>query len=191
MISASSGAKPSARAPADLDAARLLELIHEISKCHRQLRGALLEHARRWEVSDSEFLVLWLCDRAHPAGMAQSEMAAAVGISAARMSGLVEHLRQRGYLISRRSESDRRRQLWQPTAEGRKVLQSIAESVAQSSEIVINTMSPHDQQSLVDSLRRLTCPVNRPTALAVFKEDPLHRTPCTEAHNENERRRAV
>ena len=191
MIPTSAGSKPSERAPDDLDAARLLELIHEISKCHRLVRGALHKHVRRWEMSDTEFLVLWLCERARSTGMAQSELAAAVGVSAARMSGLVEHLRQRGYLISQRSDSDRRRQLWQPTPDGCEILQSISACLSELSAVWDSTISQQDQQSLVDLLRRLTFNVNRPIGLALFREETPDQESCTEAHNENAHRRAV
>ena len=191
MIPTSAGSKPSERAPADLDAARLLELIHEISKCHRLVRGALRKHVRRWEVSDTEFLVLWLCERARPTGMAQNELAAAVGVSAARMSGLVEHLRQRGYLISQRSDNDRRRQLWRPTPDGCEILHSIGVCLAESSAAWDSTISLQDQQSLVDLLRRLTCTVDRPTGLALFREEAPDRESSTEAHNESAHRRTV
>ena len=89
MISTPGGAKPPVRAPGDVEATRLLDFIHEILACHQLIRRALLEHVRRWEMSDVEFLALWLCERAQAAGMPQSELAAAVGVSAARMSGLV------------------------------------------------------------------------------------------------------
>jgi DNA-binding MarR family transcriptional regulator len=191
MIPTSAGSKPAERAPADLDAARLLELIHEISKCHRLVHNTLDKHVRRWELSGTEFLVLWLCERAHLKGMAQTELASAVGVSAAKMSGLVEHLRQRGYLISQRSDTDRRLQMWQPTPGGCEILQAIGAGLAESSAAWDGTISEQDQQSLVDLLRRLTCTANRPTGLALFKEETPDRKLRTEARNEDTHRRAM
>ena len=53
------------------------------------LRRRLAEVAETFELSDTELLVVWLCSGG---GRMQVELAAAIGISPAQMSGLVERL---------------------------------------------------------------------------------------------------
>lgn len=191
MIPPSTGSTPSACARSEPRGAQWVELIHEISKCHRLVRNALNEHAARWKVNDTEFLVLWLCERAGPDGIAQNELAVAVGASAARMSGLVEDLRGRGLLVSHRSQQDRRRQLWQPTADGTQILHHVQKTLADTSAVAGVSTSLGEQQTLFDLLRRLTRTSENSSGLALFTEDLPDREPCTEAHHENAHRRAV
>ena len=191
MIPPPTGSTRSACARSEPCGAQWVELIHEISNCHRLVRNALNEHVSRWNVNDTEFLVLWLCDRAGPDGIAQNELAVAVGASAARMSGLVENLRGRGLLASRRSQQDRRRQLWQPTADGTQILRDVCAALANTPAVAGLTISLQEQQTLFDLLRRLTQTTDPPTGLALFTDDLPNRESSTEAHHENAHRRAV
>jgi len=191
MIPDRTGTTPAEAAPRDSDAMPLVQLIHEISKCYRSMRTVLRSHARRWTLSDTEFLVLWLCQRACPEGVGQSELAAAAGVSAATMSGLVEQLRQRGYLDPRRNQDDRRRQLWRPTAEGRDLLEKIETQLAESFQAIRRSLPPRERQLLVDSLRRLTHVTDHPIGLAVVQEDSPTPNQRTEAQYDHARRRAV
>jgi DNA-binding MarR family transcriptional regulator len=102
-------------------AERCAQLTQSVSVCARQLRRALATHTSACGVSDTEFLLLWSCAQ-HVEGISQSELAAAIGVSPAQLSGLVERLRQRGWLDAQRSREDRRRQCWRLTDEGRTLL---------------------------------------------------------------------
>ena len=191
MIPPSTGSTPSACARSEPCGAQWVELIHEISKCHRLVRDALNEHAGRWNVNDTEFLVLWLCERAGSDGIAQNELAVAVGASAAGMSGLVEKLRGRGLLASRRGRQDRRRQLWQPTDDGTHILRDVCAALENTPAVAGLTISFQEQRTLFDLLQRLTQTSDNSTGLALFKDDLPDREPRTEAHHENAHRRAV
>ena len=191
MISPSTGSTPAASARSEPRGKRWVELIHEISKCQRLMRDALNALASRWKVNDTEFLTLWLSDRAGADGIAQSELVVAIGASAARISGLVEDLRRRGLLASHRSQKDRRRQLWRPTADGAQLLHHVCESLAESPAAAGKSISISEQRMLFDLLRRLTHSSDNSTGLALFTEDSPGRQLCTEAHHENAHRRAV
>jgi DNA-binding MarR family transcriptional regulator len=191
MIPSTTGSTPSASAQAGLRGAQWVELICEISKYQQLVRNLLSERAGRWNLTDTEFLVLWLCRRAGPEGIAQHELATTVGISAAGMSGLVEKLRCRNLLDSRRSPRDRRRQLWQPTPSGAQILDDVCATLSQPSPVAGATISLDQQQTLLALHRCLTSTTDRSTGLALFQEDPPDREPCTEAHHENAHRRAV
>jgi DNA-binding MarR family transcriptional regulator len=191
MISPPTGSTPSAYARSEPRGKRWVELIHGISRCHRLMRDALNALASRWKVNDTEFLVLWLSERAGADGIAQAELVVAIGASAARISGMVEDLRQRGLLVSHRSQKDRRRQLWRPTAEGTRILHHVCQTLAESPAAAGANISISEQKMLFDLLRRLTNSSDNSTGLALFTEDPPSREPCTEAHHENAHRRAV
>src|SRR5688500_5236855 len=90
----------SARAGAPLGAAeRLLHLIQSAGSASRHLRRWLGERLERFDLAESELVVLWLCAQERPrGGWVQGELAQAAGLSPAQTSSLVERLRQRGLM---------------------------------------------------------------------------------------------
>jgi DNA-binding MarR family transcriptional regulator len=93
----------------------VLRLIHWTSAAGRQLRRRLAGVAEAFDLSDHDLLVVWLCGGA---GRVQVDLAAAVGVSPAQMSGIVERLRKRGLVAMHRSTLDRRRQVWRASESG-------------------------------------------------------------------------
>src|SRR5688500_1434487 len=75
--------------------AALLMVIHRVSSAGRALRRVLADQATSVGLSDAEVLVVWLCG---PRGMVQGDLATAIGVSPALMSGTVERLRQQGLI---------------------------------------------------------------------------------------------
>jgi len=101
------------------------DLAERIVVCARLLRDDLGQRAGRWDLSEPEFSVLWICRETPPEGIGQNELADSLAISASAVSGLVERLRRRGLLEGRRGQSDRRRQLWRLTPAGRNQLYQV------------------------------------------------------------------
>jgi len=99
--------------------ATLLLLIHRVSSAGRALRRLLADQATAVGLSDAEVLVIWLCA---PRGMVQGDLATAIGVSPALMSGTVERLRQQGLIEMHRVPVDRRRQVWRTTERGQHLL---------------------------------------------------------------------
>ena len=85
--------------PSDSQADRLLRLVHWTSAASRHLRRRLAEVAEAFDLSDTELLVVWLCSGG---GRVQVDLAGAIGISPAQMSGMVERLRSRGLVAMHR-----------------------------------------------------------------------------------------
>jgi DNA-binding MarR family transcriptional regulator len=108
-------------------AERLLRLIHWSSAASRQLRRQLAEVAGAFDLTDNELLIVWLC---RGTGRVQFELAAAIGVSPAQMSGVVERLGTRGLVAMHRSTLDRRRQMWQTSSAGRALLDQMAPQLA-------------------------------------------------------------
>ena len=109
---------------------RLLRLVYRTSTAARQLRRLLAERVARWELSDSEMLILWLCGQPGKSGKVQGELALALGISPAQTSALVEGLRKRGFLEQERSPLDRRRQIWRLSHTGDALLGEMGAAIA-------------------------------------------------------------
>ena len=130
-------------------AERLLSLVHWTSAASRQLRRRLAEVASTFQLSDPELLVLWFC---HGGGQVQVELAAAIGISPAQMSGVVERLRLRELVAMHRSATDRRRQVWRTTAAGETLLGDIAAQLDGLSATTIQGGLSTAEQQVVESL---------------------------------------
>lgn len=96
-----------------------VELSEQISACGRMLRSSIAQYSGPAQVSEAEFSLLWACGAAPPGGLSQKELADALVVSPAHVSGLVEQLRRKGLLRGRRAANDRRRRQWQITARGR------------------------------------------------------------------------
>lgn len=97
-------------------------LIHRVSSAGRALRRALADQATSVGLSDAEVLVVWLCG---PRGMVQGDLATAIGVSPALMSGTVERLRLKGLIEMHRVPVDRRRQVWRTTEQGQHLLAAL------------------------------------------------------------------
>jgi DNA-binding MarR family transcriptional regulator len=145
-----------ALAPTPPNSGTLVELFHELSRCHRLLRTWFDERLRSWDLRDTEFWVLWHCGRCAPNGVVQHELAAAAGVSEAQMSGLVERLRQHGLLMGCRSEPDRRRQYWRLTAAGNDRLTRIRAVLGQWPTDQRTAFSRQDQDTLLELVQKLT-----------------------------------
>lgn len=101
------------------------ELAQRATLCGRLLRTAIAERAESTGLGDHEFFLLWSCHAAGREGLHQTELAVALGVSPAQISGLVERLNRRGLLVGRRDERDRRRQYWHPSPSGVQLLDEV------------------------------------------------------------------
>lgn len=155
-------------APSSVAGGAAVEVVYEIACCHRLLRAWLTERLGNRGVSDCEFWVLWLCGRAAASGFVQHELAAAVGVSAAQMSGLVERLRQHGLLAGCRGDRDRRRQYWRLTAAGEARLREIQAEIDGDVQGWAEICSRRDTQALLDAIRRLSHTITGPATARVL-----------------------
>lgn len=133
-------------------AERLLKLVHWTSAASRQLRRRLGEVAAACDLSDAELLVLWLCQGD---GHVQVELAGAIGISPAQMSGLVERLRARGLIVMQKQALDRRRQVWRTSLAGEALLGDVAGRLDELSAAIQDVLRDDEQQALVASCERI------------------------------------
>jgi DNA-binding MarR family transcriptional regulator len=74
---------------------------------------------------EPEFQVLWCLRDASGEGLDQTALASRLAYSAAQVSATVERLNGRGWITQQSRSGDRRRHVWQLSANGRVQLQSI------------------------------------------------------------------
>lgn len=100
----------------------------ELLRRSRWIRMELAARLAGSSISDIQLLAMWLCRRrvehAAEGGVPQLELAAALALSPAQTSHVLEQLRQQGWLVSHRPAQDRRRQLWRLTPSGEQQLHS-------------------------------------------------------------------
>jgi DNA-binding MarR family transcriptional regulator len=117
-------------------------------------------------LTDCELLAIWLCLQSE-SGLVQGELAAAVGVSPAQMSGLVERLRQRGLIEMHRQTLDRRRQVWRGTPAARQVLDSLTAPLAHLAAGIDAGVTTGDQQAARQICERLA------SAVEAWPEDAI------------------
>lgn len=141
------------------DAGGWLQLLLQIGAAARAARRHLAGHVAASELNEQEFLVLWLCDDATGgktpiAHRGQGELAEAVGVSPAQMSGLVERLRVRNLLKFERCGTDRRRQVWQLTTAGQALLTAACQALVGATCQLPGSLTLAEQQQLSTLLAR-------------------------------------
>lgn len=109
-------------------AVRWLQLVERVAVCSRLLRAGLDQRMAACQLNPSQFSILWACHHAE-SGSGQSQLAELLAVSPAHISGLVEQLRRRKLLAGHRPSTDRRRQLWRLTPQGRQAVESVLESL--------------------------------------------------------------
>jgi DNA-binding MarR family transcriptional regulator len=133
----------------------LLELVRQTSSAGRALRRLLADEAASEGLNDAELLVIWLCAGGSSPGVVQGELAAAIGVSPALMSGTVERLRSRELITRHRSPIDRRRQVWQTTSSGQACLARLRQRLAALSAAIEMRMTTEQQRETRTLCQRL------------------------------------
>jgi DNA-binding MarR family transcriptional regulator len=135
-----------------------LHLVERVGVCSRLLRAALDHQMAACNLNPSQFSVLWACHRQRE-GVGQSELAEALAVSPAHVSGLVEQLRRRKFLAGHRPAADRRRQLWRLTLGGAACVESVQESLRLWAEGLESHLPPHASRALARLVDQVTAAV--------------------------------
>jgi len=110
-----------------------LTIWNQLSACYHRQRSTLAAAAAHCRLRPDEALTLFFIHHGASAGSSgespgnnQRALAAAVHVSPAKMSGLLESLRRRALLTPERLEGDRRCQTWALTDLGREMLDQLS-----------------------------------------------------------------
>jgi DNA-binding MarR family transcriptional regulator len=150
MVYATPPARPGPEPPCAADPLELLELL---ALCARRARAWQARALADLGLGESQLSVLWACGQAPQAGYSQIELAAALALSQAQVSVVVEALAEAGLMQSHRSPLDRRRQQWRLTERGVQAWQSACQRLA--CETASNGGDLSGTHGLLESLRRL------------------------------------
>lgn len=94
-----------------------------------RLRQHLNAAANQHELAPEAALVLYYLGDGPGNQFNQRQLAQSIRVSPAKMSGLLESLRQQDLVHARRDKQDRRNQTWSLTPVGRRLLQSLLHSL--------------------------------------------------------------
>lgn len=129
-------------------------LAERIASCGQLFRNSIASCAQRASITEPQFALLWICARIET-GVSQTDLAAGLALSAAHVSGLVEQLSRRRLIIGRRAPSDRRRQLWRLTDEGREVVERVARELLPCCSTLETGLGSDKRLQLETGLREL------------------------------------
>jgi len=121
----------------------------------RRLRELLAQRLSQLNLSDAEFSSLWLVHARQPHGVNQREIACHLGLSPARISGIVERLRTLGLLASERSDKDRRKQHWRLTADGAQRLDDLTRELSPWIHRCLGQVSASEHTELANRIEML------------------------------------
>jgi MarR family transcriptional regulator, temperature-dependent positive regulator of motility len=94
----------------------------------RHAARSLSEWTQRFELSESEFQLLWCLRSATGDGLDQTTLARKLANSPAQISGTVERARAKGWIAQESAPGDRRRHLWRLTGDGRVLITQMVQA---------------------------------------------------------------
>jgi DNA-binding MarR family transcriptional regulator len=115
---------------------------------HRDFMAAIAEFA----LTQKQVATLWLI-HANP-GVSQVEVAAALGMDRATMMSVTDRLEDRGFVIRKRSSTDRRRQELYLTPAGQSTLRKCKTRIAEHEEKFAALFTGAELKALFDALKR-------------------------------------
>ena len=95
-------------------------------------------------------------------GMTISELGEHLGLAHSTVSGLVDRLERDGWIIRRKSDSDRRRSQVQLTVQSDQLFQERVESATDFWQQTVGQLTPEEQTQLIESLQRLKQVMEKP-----------------------------
>jgi DNA-binding MarR family transcriptional regulator len=109
----------------------------------------LSPYLQRYGLGEPDLQTLWALREERQSGTDQTTLAGQLAYSAAQISATVEKLRGRGLLSNREAPGDRRRRLWQLSADGQSLIQEMTRVVKEfargnRSTIDANSASPRE-----------------------------------------------
>lgn len=154
-------------------AATCLELLDQLNQLTRSLRACLADAGKSHSLTGTEVQLLYRC-ASTPDGIAQRELAAALAISPAQVSGLVERLRSRALIVGHRPAEDRRRQVWKLTGRGGEVFQEVMAGVAPGLAAPLAAASPSAVAQLSQLVQQMSAAAQAVAAPCDVRLEPSH-----------------
>jgi DNA-binding MarR family transcriptional regulator len=138
---------------AELDSLLGYQLRRAQGAMHRDFMAAVADFG----LTQKQAAVLWLIQA--NGGVSQVEVAAALGMDRATMMALTDRLEDRGFVIRKRSSTDRRRQELYLTPLGQSTLRKCKARVAEHEEKFRTMFTSAELTALLDALKKFQSPV--------------------------------
>ena len=146
--------KKTKRPPADIDFGMLSDLIgFNLRMAQNTMYRHYTSSVAKLRLGQREFAVLELIDR-NP-GVSQVDLAAVLGVDRPGMMTVIDRLQNRGLVIRKRSESDRRRQELHLTPKGRKLLVRVRVVVRGHEKVYASLFNKREEALLTAFLQRI------------------------------------
>lgn len=107
-----------------------------------------------FDVTQKQTATLWLIN-ANP-GVSQASLAASLDMDRATMMGLIDRLEGRGFVIRKRSTSDRRRQRLYLTPAGQRALGKIKGLIAKHERKFTSRFTAEEMSALLSALQKIS-----------------------------------
>jgi DNA-binding MarR family transcriptional regulator len=133
---------------AELDGLLGYQLRRAQGAMHRDFVATVAE----FELTQKQAATLWLI-QANP-GVSQVDVAAALGMDRATMMALTDRLEDRGFVIRKRSTTDRRRQALYLTPSGQSTLRKCKSRIAEHEQKFRAMFTASELASLFDALKK-------------------------------------
>lgn len=88
--------------------------------------------------------------------VSQNALGRATAMDAATIKGVVDRLREKGFLVSERDKKDRRRILLAPTLKGKVVFETACMAAHQVTAETLSPLDPEEQETFLKLLDRLS-----------------------------------
>jgi len=133
---------------AELDSLLGYQLRRAQGAMHRDFMAAVAD----FELTQKQMATLWLIQA--NAGVSQVEVAAALGMDRATMMALTDRLEDRGFVIRKRSSTDRRRQELYLTPAGQSTLRKCKSRIAAHEVKFRELFTAAELAALLDALKK-------------------------------------
>jgi DNA-binding MarR family transcriptional regulator len=138
----------------DVDVGRLADYLgYQIRQAQTASFRDLAQPLKALGLTPGEFSLLTIV-RANP-GLRQADLVQVYGLDKSTLSVAVARLAKRGLIRQRRDESDRRRQAFDLTPDGVRVLDRATEIVEDQERRMAGALAPGEAERLMASLRRI------------------------------------
>lgn len=154
------------------------DILDKVLVALRRIMRAVDLHSRsliqRYGLSGPQLIILRELSR-HGGEISGSELAKAVSLSLATVTGILTRLEARGLVSRRRSESDKRRVMVRVTSEARRILESAPPPLQESFARQFGTLQDWEQTQILSSLQRLVAMMEAREldASPILTADPL------------------
>lgn len=123
-------------------------LLRRAQQRHLSIFSALLP-----EMTSTQFATLAKLHEAGP--LSQNELGRQASMDAATIKGVVDRLRKRGFIITRRDARDQRRIYLELSPEGERQYTAAVSRAAEITERTVAALTPAEHAQLVDLLKKL------------------------------------